>query len=377
LKVLKRLAEKPVYELASEPLTLEASEPLTKAIGLMKKLNAYELLVKLDGRYGLLTTRTILARSFSPGMKVKGLIEQVPALTPEDPLGKAAALMSQYRVRSLPILEKGKLTGILESKSIVRLMGELGVPRLKARHVMARSVVSVGWGESLAKARKLMVTRKVDQLPVLRRGKPEGVLTSTRIVFSLYPTQAETLGEWVGEAERMLKVSAGNLAETGFPTCGLDEPVQQVIRRMLDHESTYIFVEFLEEIHGVITFRDLVALIPEPVSEEVPLYMVGLPSDPFEAEAAKLKFTRAINLLAKIYPDILEARSTVKARRVKEEGRQRYEVDVRIITSKRTYTYTDSGWDLAQIYDNLMGRIKRIVSGRRRRRLPGRRSGEA
>ncbi|MHC1586219.1 MAG: CBS domain-containing protein [Candidatus Hecatellaceae archaeon] len=369
---MKRIAEIPVSEMASEPLVIDGSEALTKAVGLMKQAEAYEILVRLgEGKLGILTTRTILSRSFPLGMKVKGLAEQVPLLSPEDPVGKAAALMSQFRFRSLPIVEKGKLIGALESRSILRRMADVGVPKLKARHVMARGVVSISWGETIGKARRLMVNKRIDHLPVLRRGKPAGILTSTHIVYNLYPTEAETVGEWVGETERMLKAPVGSFADPNLLTCGLDEPVQQVVKRMLDQHSTYIVAEFIGEIHGIITFRDLVALIPEPVSHEIPLYIMGLPEDPFEAEAAKLKFMRVLSLLSKGVPNILEARSMVKTSSKKEGGRQRYEVDVHIVTPKQTYTYRDSGWDLAQIYDNIVNRVKRILTDRRRRRAPG------
>ncbi|MHC1589956.1 MAG: CBS domain-containing protein [Candidatus Hecatellaceae archaeon] len=365
---MKRVAEIPVSKLLSEPLTVQPSDLLTKVIGLMKKENVYEVLAGLNGKFGILTTRSILSRSFTPGMKVKSLLEHVPVLTLEDPVGKAAGIMSQYRVRSLPVVSKGKLEGVITTKSIIRRMAEVGVPKLKAKHVMTRDVISIGWGESLAKARKLMVSKRIDHLPVLRRGRPAGIFLSTHIVFSLYPTEAETVGEWVGEAERKLKAPVGEFADENFLACRLDEPAQNVMRRMLEHETTYMLVEFLDEIHGIITCRNLVALLPEPVEIEVPLYITGLPEDPFEAEAARIKFTRAVNLLVKSFPNIMEARSTIKTSGPKGEGRQRYEVDVRIITPKRSYTYRDSGWDLAQIYDNITARLKRIPEEKKRRR---------
>lgn len=373
---MKRVAEISVSELLSESLTVQPSDTLTKVIGLMRRENTYEVLVNIDGRFGILTTRSILSHSFTPGMKVKGLLEHVPALAPEDPVGKAAGIMSRYRVRSLPVVSRGKLIGTLTTRAIIRRMAEAGVPKLKARHIMSRDVISISWGESLAKARKLMVSRRIDHLPVLRRNKPAGILLSTHLVFNLYPVEAETLGEWVGEAERKLEAPVGEFADQNLLTCSLDEPAQNVTRRMLEQEATYMLVEFLDEVHGIITCRDLVALLPEPVEAEVPLYITGLPEDPFEAEAAKIKFTRVVNLLGRSLPNIVEARSTIKTSGRKGEGRQRYEVDVRILTPRRAYTYTDNGWDLAQIYDNIVARVKRILRGRKRRRL-GKRGLEA
>jgi hypothetical protein len=105
---------------------------------------------------------------------------------------------------------------------------------------------------------------------------------------------------------------------------------------------------------------------------DVPVFIVGLPDDPFEAEATKAKFRRIVNQLRRVFPDILECRSVIKSKFSRPgKDRGRYEVTVQIRTSKDSYTYSEEGWELPAIYDVITDRLKRLMthkqSPRRRR----------
>jgi hypothetical protein len=111
---------------------------------------------------------------------------------------------------------------------------------------------------------------------------------------------------------------------------------------MVDTNSTYSVIKALEKVRGIITYRDIIALLGEErIEESIPAYIVGLPDDPFDAELAKSKFTSIIKLLIKIFPEIEEASSHIKIRDIEGE-RRRYEADATIITPYRRHTYTNS-----------------------------------
>jgi CBS domain-containing protein len=131
----------PISDLIVEPTTVNPLETLAKTISLMKKLEVCEVFVKFDGKVKLLTTRKILSHSYMPEMKVESIAENIPSLKINDTVGEAGRLMSEYRVRSLPVIDKGKLVGALTSEALIKLMGEAGVPRLKAKHLMSKDVI--------------------------------------------------------------------------------------------------------------------------------------------------------------------------------------------------------------------------------------------
>ncbi len=61
------------------------------------------------------------------------------------------------------------------------------------------------------------------------------------------------------------------------------------------------------------TCTDCVKLLAEPAEASLPISIVGLSEDPFEAEAAKRKSETVVKQLARSLPDLLEARSVIKA----------------------------------------------------------------
>ena len=83
-----------------------------------------------------------------------------------------------------------------------------------------------------------------------------------------------------------------------------------------------------------------------PKQERLRYYIVGLPSEPFEAEAAKGKFDRLSSVLTKAFPYIEEIRAVIKTKHISDQ-RARYEVNVDIYTSKERFAYSETGYDLA------------------------------
>jgi hypothetical protein len=124
-------------------------------------------------------------------------------------------------------------------------------------------------------------------------------------------------------------------------------------------------------VQAIATHRNFMSLIAEAIPEtNVPLFIVGLPEDPFESEATKTKFKRIVNQLLRVFPDIVEARSVIKSTFSKPgKERGRYEVTVQIRTPKNSYTYSEEGWDLPAVYDIITDRLKRLMTQKQK---PGR-----
>ncbi|MCX8191209.1 MAG: hypothetical protein N3F06_00185, partial [Nitrososphaerales archaeon] len=137
---------------------------------------------------------------------------------------------------------------------------------------------------------------------------------------------------------------------------------------------TCTIITLLDEIQGVITQRDIIKLLMrgKEATTKIPIYMVGLPEDPFEAEAAREKFNRVVALLRRSLPSIEEASSVIKSKDV--GGRRRYEVSVSLKTPYKTFNYTQTGWELPQIFDELTDRMKRILSMKPKKRVDSQRA---
>jgi ribosome-associated translation inhibitor RaiA len=110
-------------------------------------------------------------------------------------------------------------------------------------------------------------------------------------------------------------------------------------------------------------------------SAPLPVYIVGLDDQDVESSLAKTRFQRSVESLSHVYPDIGEARATVKAFS-KGKERKHFEVHVMISMPRHQFEFREEGWSIEEAFENIGLKIKRLMTKPRdspsRRRLPAR-----
>ena len=112
-------------------------------------------------------------------MKVKELMTADPAtLGPEATLGEAATLMKQEDCGSIPIVQEGRLVGIVTDRDIViRAIAAGKDPRsTRVSEVMSADPVTVRSDDDAKDAERVMADRQIRRLPVCDDGKLAGIL---------------------------------------------------------------------------------------------------------------------------------------------------------------------------------------------------------
>jgi len=94
------------------------------------------------------------------------------------------------------------------------------------------------------------------------------------------------------------------------------------------------------------------------VQDDIPAFIVGLPQDSFEADLAKSKFAATIKFLKPVVAEIEEARCKIKTIH-SEEAKRHFQVDVNIVTPHGSHAYSNSGWDLAKIFDEMSESLRK------------------
>ncbi len=356
------------------PVTVLSTTPVSKLIGRLKETDSYEAFVTEASKIGMVTMRDLLKVRNVSARKTSTLVMHVPKLSSDTKVGEAARIMSDYRIRALPIVDENDFTGVIQAKSILEAMRDSEAKSYSADKVMTSHPVTVSASVSTMKARNLMVRRDIDHLPVMGSNGLEGMLSSSRIVFNMVPPESPRKDTRIPESQRRFDMPAKALMDPDPVCCNANEKVGQVLDRMSQRKADYCLVKLWDELHGIVTYRDMMTLLVEKAESRVPVYMVGLPQDPFEAEAAKAKFIRIVNALDRSFSSIEEARSKIKSEGREGKERRRYEVSVVIKTAKKVYSYSETGWDLPAIYDIISSRLKRLLTEktvRKRRDMRG------
>ncbi len=113
-------------------------------------------------------------------------------ISPKTTLPQAYQLMKERRIRRLPVVDHGKLVGIVSlgdvreaspSDATTLSIYELNylLAQLAVERIMTRDVQSVGPDATIREAARLMLERKIGGLPVVEAGKVVGILTESDI----------------------------------------------------------------------------------------------------------------------------------------------------------------------------------------------------
>ena len=356
----------PVMELM-QPVSL--SSPLdstSKLVGLMRESNQYETFIEEEDRTAVVTIRGILNVTNIETTKLSTLMYYVPKLNQFNTVGDAATLMFEHRIRSLPIYQASKLKGQITSRSIVRklLDSEHGI---KASEIMTPKPICVDFQDKVSIARNIMIRRKIDQLPVLKNQKLLGAVTSEAIVSAILPPVDRTIkGDW---RRGRYDVPVEDFANPDIAENEAHDALQSVLSNMENVSSNFSIIRNFEEVQGIITFRDFMKLLLKPREpEQLPnMYIVGLPEDAFEAEAAREKFQRVVRLLGRGFPEMTEARAIIKAGETKA-ARKKYQVRVFILSPYWHYSYRVIGHELPDSFDYVEDWATKLLTQYRNRR---------
>jgi CBS domain-containing protein len=365
---LERLKRLEVDRLLSSPIVFSPETPTSKIVGALKQVNGYEVFLEGTDKVRMVTLRDILRASNVTKTKAETLAFYVPKLQPKSSVYEAVRLMMEYHIRALPIVEDKEMLGSITARSIINVLNELNLLDYTAANIMTRNPATLIESDSASKARQLMIRRRIDHLPVLFKKGLAGVLTSSHLVFNMFQA-TETLkrSTIISEQQRKLEFSVKSIMDRHPVTCQPNDKVSLVLDEMTRLGTTYSIVQLWDEVQGIITYHDYTKLLMEPFEQSsTPIYIVGLPDDPFDAEMVKSKFGKTVDFLKKSLPYIEEAKSTIKTFPATGKGRRRYDVKVSIVTPKRVFTYSETGWELATIYDAISNKLKNILQKRRR-----------
>ena len=101
-------------------------------------------------------------------------------IAPEDYLVEARAKMVQGRFRRLPVVQEGRLVGIITDRDLRQHVGFL--ERTKVNAAMTENLVAVRPQTTLEQAAQLLLKHKIGGLPVVEEGKLVGIITTSDIL---------------------------------------------------------------------------------------------------------------------------------------------------------------------------------------------------
>jgi CBS domain-containing protein len=364
----KRLGQTNIQSLIEPPVTFDATNNVSKVINILTQTDAYDAFCVEGDLVFSTNIRKLLGGKDIEYMKIKPFLYQIRPLTRSDTIQKAADIINNYRIRSVPVVEKNQIIGAINAKNILKQMNNQDNKWITANLIYTQNPITITSKESLSTARKIMRTKRIDHLPVIHKGTISQVLTSFHLLQAINPQ--ENLGRRsIGmEKIRNLESNIGNIGSTRIPQCSPKDNLNTILGMMLDTNTTCCLVTLWDKLHGIITYRDIISLLAVRMESEIPLYIVGMPADERNVDLITSKLTKSLKRLQNVYSEIQEARVTIKQQRSQGQ-RKLYEVSARVTTPYKTFGHKEVGWDLSQVCDTIGQRLLRQLSKRAKRRF--------
>lgn len=365
MDVLRHL---PAHNLMEPAVVSGDGDSIRKIIAILLERNCYEVFTPLPYKVMAINVRDILGARNIAHINPSKIGKIIPTLNSDNTTADAARIMSLYRMRAIPFVNKNEITGQITAKKIVETIRDhmltTSIEKANASDIMTANPIVLRDSDKVTLAKSMMKKRRIDHLPILRDNRLVGMIKSKDVMQLML--QPESIGRkslGIDSAQGGLNIAIRGILEKNVLTVEINDSLRSAIDLIVSQDSTYCLVKAVDEVQGIITYRDILNLLGEKVEEEIPIFIIGLPDDPSDSELAKSKFTNLVKLLKKVHPTLEEARCRIKIRQI-QGARKRYEVDANIISKQGVASYANDGWDLPQIFDKMSDSLKKRLAHR-------------
>jgi len=365
---LKVIREKRADQILSKATTIDPSLTISKIIRIMNENDVYDVFCMKGNAVFTINVKDLLSVRDIPKMKADSLLRRIQPLSKSSTLEEAASMLTHYRMRSVPVVDKNQIIGVVKAKNIVELLAQHSLNWITSNTILTPNPITVDSKDVLSKARKIIMSNRIDHIPVINDSKVSSVLTSMHLLPLLTPSERKGSDERGRNPLKRFDSQIGNVGSARVPQCNTNDSLDTVIKSMLKANTSCCLLTLWGNLHGIITYGDLLNLLEKKISSDVPLYIMGLPEDLSNAEIVKTKFQKIIKNLTKVYPEVEEARASIKIIHKTAGESHNYEVTVRVLTPYETHNYTEMGRDLSKIFDTLGQRVIRTLSKRSKKR---------
>ena len=207
---------------------------------------------------GVIARRWINRSRLDPATtKVKTLMRHAPKLNLEVSLSKAAKLMIESGVRQLPVFEKKKLMGFLTDENIIHgaVTQEWGNTEIK--EIMTKTPSVIEENRSVGAALMFFREHGVSHLPVLDEGKLVGILSIHDVIEQVFqPRRKQTVGDIKGKKVPILNIPVKGVMTKAVITVQPKTSLKEAEKMMHDHDVSCLPVLAKEKLAGIVTKLD-------------------------------------------------------------------------------------------------------------------------
>ena len=214
---------------------------------------------------GMITRRSILrSRLDFTVAKVRSLMQVAPQVSVDASLGELAKLMIGSGMRQLPLFDKSKLLGFVTDESVIHGAVSEDWGRDSVEKVMTRAPHTIEAGRSVGAVLGLMREYGISHVPVLDGGKLAGMVSIEDVLRSIYwPQRRQTTGDIVGEKLETLGIAVKGIMASPAITVDAKTSLRDAEQGMHNRDVSCLCVVVGDMLVGVVTKLDFLEQISQ------------------------------------------------------------------------------------------------------------------
>ncbi|MEM5832172.1 MAG: CBS domain-containing protein [Candidatus Aenigmatarchaeota archaeon] len=258
----------------TKPITIEENETLKNAIKLMNENNIREIIVvnNKNEYKGIIKLRDIITEK-NLNEKIKN-IRKRDCKVYEINESEISRRMLENDCYIAAYLDKSdKVIGMIHIDSLLEKVKEK-FGNMKVEEIETKNIVLVNPNETIFKVIKLMAKYNISHIPIVENGKIVGIVSSKDVTDFLIreSKNRETLGELIGKKYKIFENPITSIASRNVITYSNNEKISYVIKKLLNYKISCLVKENLL---GIITKKDLIKPLVEETLEKINVILIG------------------------------------------------------------------------------------------------------
>ncbi|ASJ03271.1 inosine-5-monophosphate dehydrogenase [Thermococcus profundus] len=350
---------------------IDIDAPLSEAIGIFEKEDP-DLILVFDGNlYKGVLTQDLIIRShlkWDPTKaKVRDVYKPAPVIKPDEDLSKAAKLMLEVDLRSLPVGEsKKEIIGVISDITLLERVSQEEFGKEKVEAHMTKDVITLLPDDTVAKALATMRDNAISRIPIVNEeGKIEGLVTLHDLIIRfIKPRFKAQAGEVAGEKIPPFSMPLRDVMIRGVITIHPEAKVREAVETMKDNNIDGLVVTNEDnKVVGILTVKDLLLPISKMTEKEARFYLQLAGDAHILSDFTRERIISDIRKFVDGYEDILgqEGMIYLYIRRFREKfrGVHLYQARMRIVTDKGVFVATGETWGAIQAVHDALRAIER------------------
>ncbi|MBL7160287.1 MAG: CBS domain-containing protein [Candidatus Aenigmarchaeota archaeon] len=357
-----------LLDIAKPAPIIQWDESVSKAASSMQRQGVQDAFV-FQGKElkGMLSAADLVKRNVNNPDRVqisglKGLVRPVNTFPMEADVAELLRFLLLHDITSVP-LKSGKKYYIIPKLRLLSLIGRDILKGKKASDVMFFPY-TISPEDQLSVAHSIMRQSSVRRLVILKNRRAEGIVETMDILKTDINKKRMRAGEKVGEKIALKGIPASSLMQKVFLKVSPQEPLENVVKKMLSSGATTVVVED-EKFLGIITPATILKLAGRKVAGVYVSISGQQKEGPFIRAVIDEQLRNEIKKLGKFIPiDYL----AFHIDRYKEKGKRvKYSLKARLITEKGMFFADDHAWDITQAVSGVLAKLEREVIKRKER----------